>query len=117
HNNFEDDGLYAWNLHVDWADTAKTRLEGPVKIVVAPYHYSGDGQLKKTVPQPGTDVRLDTQGDKLMGRVIYRRAGKQQSYVVVHSVRSPEGASGIRWYELRSDKHHRLQVYQQGTYA
>ena len=117
HDIVEDDGLYAWSLHVDWADTAKTRLEGPVKIAVAPYHYSGDGQLRKTVPQPGTDMRLDTQGDKLMGRVIYRHIGKQQSYVVVHSVRSSTGGSGIRWYELRSDRHHRLRVVQQGTYA
>ena len=117
HNQFEDDGIYVWKFHVDWKDTAKTTLMGPEKIVVAPYHYAGDGQLKKSVPQPGTDMGLDTQGDKLMGRVIYRRIGKQQSYVVVHSVKTAAGGSGIRWYEFREGRHHRLALYQQGTFA
>ena len=117
HNQYEDDGIYVWKFYVDWKDTAKTKLIGPEKIVVAPYHYAGDGQLKKSVPQPGTDMGLDTQGDKLMGRVIYRRIGKQQSYVVVHSVKTAAGGSGIRWYEFREGRHHRLALYQQGTFA
>ena len=117
HNEFEDDGIYIWKFHVDWKDTSKTRLDGPVKIGVAPYHYAGDGQLKKSVPQPGTDMGLDTQGDKLLGRLVYRRIGKQQSYVVVHSVKSTTGGSGVRWYEFRSAKHGALRLYQQGTYA
>ena len=117
HNEFEDDGIYVWKFHVDWKDTSKTRLTGPEKIEVAPYHYAGDGQLKKSVPQPGTDNRLDTQGDKLMGRLIYRRIGKERSYIVVHSVRSAAGGSGIRWYEFRAAKHGNLRLYQQDTYA
>lgn len=117
HNVFEDDGIYVWKFHVDWKDTSKTRLEGPVKINVAPYHYAGDGQLKRSVPQPDSVMRLDTQGDKLLGRLVYRRIGKQQSYIVVHSVRSAAGGSGVRWYEFRGGKHGRLQLYQQGTYA
>ncbi|HEY5220117.1 MAG TPA: hypothetical protein VIJ16_09935, partial [Gemmatimonadaceae bacterium] len=71
----EDDGIYAWRLHVDWADSANTKLTGPVKIAVAPYHYLCDGQLTNCVPQPGTERRLDAQGDKLMSRVTYRRIG------------------------------------------
>ena len=34
----EDDGLYAWAFHVDWKDPSKTRVTGPTKITVAPYH-------------------------------------------------------------------------------
>jgi hypothetical protein len=117
HSIFEDDGIYVWKYHVDWKNPSKTKLEGPVKIAVAPYHYSGDGQLKRSVPQSGTGMSLDTQGDKLMGRLIYRRIGKQESYVVVHSVKSAAGGGGIRWYEFRSDRHHNLKLYQQGTYA
>ena len=117
HNEFEDDGIYYWKFHVDWKDTSKTRLEGPVKIGVASYHYAGDGQLKRSVPQPDSTMRLDTQGDKVLGRLIYRRIGKQQSYIVVHSVRSAAGGSGVRWYEFRGGKHGALRLYQQGTYA
>ena len=113
----EDDGIYAWTMRVDWDDPARTRLEGPVKLPVAPYRYLCDGQLTSCVPQPGTERRLDAQGDKLMARVIYRRIGRRESIVAVHSVNTSRGAGGVRWYELRFDRQRRLSVYQQGTFA
>ena len=61
-----DDAILAWTFHVDWNDTSKTSLSGPVRIPVAPYQYLCGGQLTNCVPQPGTERRLDAQGDKLM---------------------------------------------------
>jgi hypothetical protein len=115
--SLEDDGIYAWTFHVDWADSSKTRVDGPVKIAVAPYHYLCDGQLTNCVPQPGTARRLDAQGDKLMARVVYRRIGRRESIVAVHSVNTAAGGGGVRWYELRLDRQRRLGLHQQGTYA
>nr|WP_294997202.1 hypothetical protein [uncultured Sediminibacterium sp.] len=112
-----DDGLYVWKFYVDWKDHSKTRLEGPVKIDVAPYEYLGGGQLTKTVPQPETDTRLDSQGDKLMARLVYRRIGNRESIVAVHSVNTSAGGGGVRWYELLVNKDRSLKLYQQGTYA
>jgi hypothetical protein len=114
---FQDDGIYVWKFHVDWQDPNKTKLDGPVKIPVEPYTYLCNGQLTKCVPQPGTDVRLDAQGDKLMARVVYRRIGKRESIVGVHSVGTSAGGGGVRWYEFRLDKERNLKLYQQGTYA
>ncbi|MEP6495056.1 MAG: hypothetical protein ABJF01_20380 [bacterium] len=113
----EDDGIYAWTFHVDWADSSKTKLVGPTKIPVAPYHYLCDGQLTSCVSQPGTDRRLDAQGDKLMARVVYRRIGNQESIVAVHSVNTAAAGGGVRWYEFRLDAARRVKLYQQGTYA
>jgi hypothetical protein len=114
---FQDDGIYVWKFHVDWQDPTKTKLDGPVKIPVEPYTYLCNGQLTKCVPQPGTDVRLDAQGDKLMARVVYRRIGKRESIVGVHSVGTAAGGGGVRWYEFRLDKDRNVKLYQQGTYA
>ncbi|TDH29006.1 hypothetical protein EXU57_02730 [Segetibacter sp. 3557_3] len=116
-NILEDDGIYAWKFHVDWKDPAKTKLEGPVKITVAPYRYMGGGQLTKAVPQPGTEQRLDAQGDKLMARLVYRRIGKRESMVAVHSVNTSAGAGGVRWYEFVLDNNREVKLFQQGTYA
>jgi len=113
----EDDGLYVWSFHVDWSDPSKTKVDGPVKIPVAPYHYLCDGQLTNCVPQPGTDRRLDAQGDKIMARVVYRRIGNRESIVAVHSVNTSIGGGGVRWYELRLDKARQVRLYQQGTFA
>jgi hypothetical protein len=116
-NVLEDDGIYVWNYHVDWRDPGKTRLEGPKKIAVAPYHYLGGGQLTQCVPQSGVERRLDTQGDKIMQRLVYRRIGKQESIVAVHSIATSAGGGGVRWYEFRIDNKREVQLRQQGTYA
>jgi hypothetical protein len=113
----EDEGLYAWRLLVDWTDASKTRLSGPEKMTVAPYRYLCGGQLTNCVPQPGTDRRLDAQGDKIMSRVVYRRRGDAEAVVAVHSVNTAAGGGGVRWYELRVGRDRRLGVHQQGTYA
>jgi hypothetical protein len=113
----EDSVLYVWRFHVDWADPSKTGVDGPVKVPVAPYHYLCDGQLTSCVPQPGTDRRLDAQGDKIMARVVYRRIGGEESLVAVHSVNTSAGAGGVRWYELRIDSARNVALRQQGTFA
>lgn len=112
-----DSVLLAWTFHVDWADVRKTRVEGPVMIPVAPYEYMCGGQLTKCVPQPGTEVRLDSQGDKLMARVVYRRIGNRESIVATHSINTTTGGGGVRWYELQVGRDQRLQLAQQGTFA
>ncbi|HEV2355298.1 MAG TPA: hypothetical protein VGR89_13705 [Puia sp.] len=117
HHQLEDDGIYYWKFHVNWKDTTKTKIEGPVKLAVAPYRYLGGGQLNRSIPQKGDTMRLDAQGDKLLARLIYRRTGKQQSLVVVHSVATVAGGGGVRWYQFRLVKRSALLLYQQGTYA
>lgn len=114
---FDDDGIYFWKVHVDWENPANTKASGPVKIDVAPYHYLCNGQLSNCVPQPGTDQRLDAQGDKIMQRLVYRRIGDHESIVAAHSIATKAGGGGVRWYEFRLDKKRDPVLYQQGTYA
>lgn len=113
----EDDGIFVWKFHVDWQNPANTKVTGPEKIAVAPYHYLCDGQLTNCVPQPGTDRRLDAQGDKIMARLVYRRIGNRESIVAVHSVNTSAGGGGVRWYEFRINKDRSVSLHQQGTYA
>ncbi len=112
-----DDGIYYWKIHVNWQDPTKTELVGPIKIPVAPYEFLGGGQLTRTVPQRDTDQRLDSQGDKIMARLVYRRLGDQESIVAVHSVNTSAGGGGVRWYEFRLNEERDVELFQQGTYA
>jgi hypothetical protein len=116
-NVLEDDGIFAWKFHVDWENPANTKIIGPEKIAVAPYHYLCGGQLTNCVPQPGADRRLDAQGDKIMARLIYRKIGARESLVAVHSVNTSAGGGGVRWYEFQIDKNRSVRLRQQGTYA
>jgi hypothetical protein len=56
---FEDDGLYSYKFHVDFADPSKSTFTGPSKITVSPYHFLCDGQLTQCVPQPGSTTSRD----------------------------------------------------------
>lgn len=114
---FHSNVIYYWKAHVDWHTPSKTSLDGPFTIPVAPYHYLCNGQLTSCVPQRGTGERLDSQGDKIMQRLVYRRIGSQQWIVAAHSVATRAGGGGVRWYEFRLDEHFDPRLYQQGTYA
>ena len=114
---FEDDGIYFYKVHVDWTDAARTTISPPQKIPVAPYHYLCDGQLSNCVSQPGTERRLDSQGDKLIERLIYRNFRDHESILAEHSVATAAHGGGVRWYEFRLNKQRDPVVFQQSTYA
>jgi len=114
---FEASAISVWQFHVDWKDPAKTKVTGPESIAVAPYRYLCDGQLTNCVSQPGTEWRLDAQGDKIMSRLVYRRIGSRESIVAVHSVNTAAGGGGVRWYEFQVGANRAVGLYQQGTYA
>lgn len=114
-----DDVVKVWQFHVDWSDPKKTAVTGPQAIKVAPYHYLCGGQLTYCVPQPGSELRLDAQGDKLMARLVYRKVNGHESVVAAHSIDTAQAGGGVRWYEFRVNKGKARDValYQQGTYA
>ena len=64
---------------------------------VALWFDLGGGQVTNCVPQPGTDRRLDVQGDKIMARLVYRRIGDRESIVAVHSVATAAGGGILRY--------------------
>ena len=115
--DLDDDGIYAWQFKVNWENPERTTLSGPEKITVAPYHYLCDGQLTNCVPQPDTDQRLDSQGDKIMARLVYRNLNDRESIVAVHSVATEAGGGGVRWYEFSVGRDRSVRLRQQGTYA
>jgi hypothetical protein len=112
-----DSVVNVWQFHVDWKDPSKTKIDGPTAIKVAPYSYLCGGQLTNCVPQPGVERRLDSQGDKIMSRLVYRRLGDHESILATHSIATAAGGGGVRWYEFRvNDKSRAVSLYQQGTF-
>jgi hypothetical protein len=116
-NVLEDQSILVWKFKVDWQNPANTKITGPEKVAVAPYHYLCGGQLTDCVPQPGTQRRLDAQGDKIMARLVYRKVGADESLVAVHSVNTSVGGGGVRWYEFRINQDRSVRLRQQGTYV
>jgi len=114
--------LRLWQFHVDFSNSANSKLTGPTTISVAAFTRACSGGV--CIPQSGTNQRLDSLADRLMYRLAYRYfasgfpSGSYGALVVNHSVNPGNGAaSGIRWYELRRVNGGAWSRYQQGTYA
>ena len=115
--DFEDDGVYVWQFHVDWKNPSETKLTGPEKIRCGPVPLSVQRPVEQLRAAAWADRRLDAQGDKIMARLVYRRVGRTESIVAVHSVNTEAAAGGVRWYEFRVNDDRTVKLHQQGTYA
>ena len=117
--NFGSNSLNLWKFHADFATPANATLGGPTNIAVAAFTTACNGG-GTCVPQPGTNQKLDSLGDRLMYRLAYRHfADGHEALVVNHSV-SVSGTTSVRWYELRNPTGSTIAagtpgVFQQGT--
>src|SRR5882762_7799709 len=115
--NFGTNSLNLWKFHVVFATPANSTFTGPTNIPVAAFTVPcrGGGAC---IPQPGTTQNLDSLGDRLMYRLVYRNRGGVESLGVNHSVavgtNKRNRITSVRWYELRSPNGTPT-VFQQGT--
>ncbi len=109
--------LLLWQFHVDWTNPGDSTFTGPVEIPAAEFISPVCGaQRGQCVPQLDSPEKLETLEERVMYRLAYRNFGDHESLVVNQTVGTEAGASGVRWYEVRSPGEAPA-VYQQGTYA
>jgi hypothetical protein len=115
--------LRMWAFHVDWSNPANSTFGNdgapnvtlPVAPFVRPQCVYGYGDC---APQGGGAQQLDVLGDRLMFRMPYRKLSNTTASILLnHSVKTPDGKIGIRWYEVRIPRGGSPAIYQQGTYA
>jgi hypothetical protein len=115
--NFGSNVLNVWKFHVDFTNPANTTLTGPTALAVASFTEACGGGT--CVPQPSTNNKLDSLGDRVMYRLAYRNRSGVESLVVNHSVKT--GGSkraeqdGVRWYEI-GISNQSPSIRQQGTF-
>ena len=112
--NFASSGiLHLYQLSPDFA-AGSLGVAGPTTIAVAPFAQACNGGA--CIPQPFTNRRLDSLGDRLMYRLAYRPFARHAAMVVNHSV-AANGTIGPRWYELRARPGAPFALYQSGTFV
>ena len=125
-------GLVVYQLHVDWAHPARSRLLPAQPVRTAAYNAAcgvlyqvAQRDAAPCAPQPVTGlvgqvalVGLDVLSDRPMFRLAWRRfADGHDAMTVTHAVDAlPTAAVGLRWYELRRTRTAGWSVAQQGTY-
>lgn len=106
--------LNLWKFHVNWTNSGLSTFTGPAPISVA--SWSNDMAIFNSIPQPGTNVLLESMDDRLMYPLTYRNFGDHESLVVNHTVDAGNQIAGIRWYEIRNPGSAPV-IYQQSTYS
>ena len=70
------------------------------------------------IPQPQTNIRLESLAGRLMPRLQIRDFGTYRTMLVAHTVDVDNtGRAGIRWYEMRQVGGGNWSLYQENTYA
>ena len=112
----ESSALNLWKFHADFVNPQQSTFIGPTPIAAVAPFTSPCLDVPDCIPQPGTTMKLDALGDRLMYRLAYRNFGDHESIVANHTVLTPDGNTAIRWYEVRNPGG-TPNIYQQGTFA
>jgi hypothetical protein len=106
------DSIALFKFSVNWATKTGT-LSSPTYLPVTHFADACNGGYCITQPSPGN--QLESLGDRLMDRLVYRNFGTHESLLLNHSI-TVGTAVGVRWYEVR-DPGGTPSLFQQGTYA
>ena len=114
----EDDGMYVWQFHVDWAirrrRSSTGRRRSPSRRITTCATASSPTACRSPAPNAARRAGRQDHG----ARSCIAASADRESIVAVHSVNTAAGGGGVRWYEFRVDEQReRSSLHQQGTYA
>jgi hypothetical protein len=113
------DRLELFDFRVDWMNPASSTFALSGTLPTAPFDtiLCESTLIGRCIPQPGTEVRLESLTVWLMWRLQYRNFGTHESLVVNHTIdENGNDHAGVRWYELRRSGG-AWSVFQQGNHA
>jgi len=114
--NLGTNALNLWKFSVNWQDPSKTQFVGPQNIAVnaftLPCNNGGN-----CPPQPNTNQHLDSVGERLMNRLVYRNFPGVASVLLVSHAVSASGRTGVRWYVIAYPNRQTPVVQSQGTFS
>lgn len=109
--------LDMFKFHVDFAVPSNSTFTGPTLVNVTAFNPLCINFFRtQCVPQPGTGQVLESLGDRMMYRLVYRNFGDHTVLLASHSVLASGNQGGVRWYEMRNPETGPT-VFQQGTFA
>jgi len=113
-----EDKIVFWEFDVDWDNTSNSTFEEAFSFNVSSFDSEiCQAYRNRCIPQPETDVKLETLSDRLMFRLQYKDFGDYEVMLTNHTVDvDGTGHAGIRWYEFR-DEGDGWTLRQEGTFA
>jgi hypothetical protein len=119
-----EDRILIREFDVDWTNPGNSTFTQVAALPTQPFD-SIVCNTRNCIPQPGTNVGLDSLtagGTGILFRLAYRNMGSYQTMVMQQTVDltnnppATPGRAGIRWYEVRAPGAG-ASIYQQGTFG
>lgn len=123
--NGGQDHLETWEVHLDWANSTLSHIDGPALLYPEPFETRvcyGPTFTFDCIEQPDGGPLITALENTILYRAPYRNFGDHESVVLNHisdvsGIVGDGGDAEVRWYELRKSGAGDWQLYQQGTYA
>ena len=107
-----------WEIDPDFANGATSPTATRIAAIpISPFDSDFCFAAREAcIPQPNTQVGLETLSGRLMQRLQIRDFGSYRTMLASHSVDVGGGRAGVRWYEMR-ESGGTWSLHQEGTYA
>ena len=123
--NGTQDFLDLYSLNVDWNTPANSGITTLPRIPITEFNsWYTNYSTFATVPQPGSNSKLDPIREVLLNQLSYRNFGTHESITGTFATNQNTGRkrnspvdSGVRWFELRKVGAGNWALYQEGTFS
>ena len=119
------DFIELFEINIDWNTPANSGIATLPRIAITEFNsWFRDYTTFATVPQPGSNSRLDPIREVLLNQLSYRNFGTHESIVGSFATNQNSGRrrntpvdSGVRWFELRRVGAGNWALHQEGTFS
>ncbi len=123
--NATQDFLELFELNIDWNTPANSGVTTLPRIAISEFNsWFRDYTTFATVPQPGSNSRLDPIREVLLNQLTYRNLGTHEAIVGTFAMNQNTGRrrnspvdSAVRWFELRRVGAGNWTLHQEGTFS
>ncbi|MBX3712525.1 MAG: proprotein convertase P-domain-containing protein [Lysobacter sp.] len=122
--NGSQDYIELFELNLDWNTPANSSIATLPRVAITEFNsWFRDYSTFATVPQPGSNSRLDPIREVLLNQLVYRNMGTHEVLVGTLATNQDPARtgtvvdSGIRWFELRRVGSGNWTLHQEGTFS
>ncbi len=111
------DGIEIWEAYYDKEEPSNSRMEGPIKIDLAPFDSDLCGNsIFNCIDQPGPGT-ISALQHVIFNQAQYRNFTEYEMMLMTFSIDVGDNIAGTRWVEVRKYPGGQWELYQEGTHS
>jgi hypothetical protein len=123
--NAAQDFLELFEMNIDWNTPANSSITVLPRIAISEFNsWFTNYTTFATVPQPGSNSKLDPIREVILNQMTYRNLGTHEAIIGTFAMNQNTGRrrnspvdSAVRWFELRRSGSSNWTLHQEGTFS